>query len=98
MFLQLGCNLTDVELVCHLEVSVNDVLLVAVLHRRYDLQEDKKTSRSLVERLLLCSQAAIKDVVEGGGGGGGAVDADRNDQTQLKTPGGRDVLSHPPFR
>lgn len=44
----------------HLQVSVNDVLLVAVLHGRYDLYEENK--HSLLH--VCCSQTVIKDVVE----------------------------------
>lgn len=45
-------------LTTHLEVSVNNVLLVAVLHRWYNLCR-KKHKYSLVK----CSQTVIKDVV-----------------------------------
>lgn len=45
-------------LTTHLEVSVNNVLLVAVLHRRYNLCRTKH-KYSLVK----CSQTVIKDVV-----------------------------------
>ena len=47
----------------HLEVSVNNVLLVAVLHRRYDLYEEED-KQSLVKCLVFSSQTVIKDVVE----------------------------------
>lgn len=43
---------------------MNDVLLVAVLHRRYNLLEEKKNKQSLVKCLVFRSQTAIKDVVE----------------------------------
>lgn len=52
---------------------MNDVLLVAVLHGRYDLYEENK--HSLVTCLL------FSDCDKGCGGGGDVVDADRKDET-----------------
>lgn len=42
---------------------MNNVLLVTVLHRRYNLYEERDKQR-LVEFLVFCSQTVIKDVVE----------------------------------
>lgn len=61
---------------------MNNVLLVAVLHRRYDLYEGKKRRRdkqSLVKRLVFSD--SDKGSGGGGGGGGDVVDTDRKDKT-----------------
>lgn len=42
---------------------MNNVLLVAVLHRRYDLYEEKD-KQGLAKCLVFRSQTVIKDVVE----------------------------------